>query len=173
MNRGDVSVWVIDSSALIESKLIVSVSKQWDAFKGLEQMVVNGKIAMPRQVIKEVSELTHPDMPGAWASGVRGLLQHPLDADYDQITHVMNVAGDVVDANKPDEDADPYVLALARQLDKAGLKVRIVTEDRVDHDHISIVTACSRLGLEPPCSVRDFFNHCGIETLTKKGSDPG
>jgi len=39
MNPDDIDVWIIDSSALIETKSIVSVTKQWEAFKDLEQMV--------------------------------------------------------------------------------------------------------------------------------------
>ena len=163
MNLDDVSIWVIDSSALIEAKSIVSISNQWNAFRYLERMVADGKIALPRHVISEVSEITHPDMPGAWASGVRDLLQHPLQADYDYLARVMSVAGDVVDANKTREDADPWVLALALQLQETTLfKICIVTEDTVDRHRISMVTACSRLQLEW-CRVRDFLGHCSIE----------
>ncbi|MCQ3804410.1 MAG: hypothetical protein OXC98_06250 [bacterium] len=81
----------------------MSVSKQWDAFKHLEKMVLEGRIALPRQVINEMTEIAHPYLPGAWAPGVRGLLQHPLDAGYNHLSRVMRVAGDVVDANKPEK----------------------------------------------------------------------
>ena len=119
---------------------------------------------MPRQMIKEVSEVTHPDMPGAWAAGVRTSLKHPLNVGDDYITHVMRVAGDVVDPNKDREDADPWVLALALQLADKQLITCIVTEDIVDRHRISIATACSRLGLDW-CSTRDFLGHCGIAML--------
>lgn len=46
MNLDDVGVWIIDSSALIKAKTIVSVRRQWDAFKHLEQMVIDGRIAL-------------------------------------------------------------------------------------------------------------------------------
>lgn len=45
-------VWIVDSSALIKAKTIVAVNKQWSSFKYLEQMVIEGRIALPRQVIK-------------------------------------------------------------------------------------------------------------------------
>ena len=67
----------------------------------------------------------------------------------------MSVAGDVVDVNKAGEDADPYVLALARQLESSGHTVCIVTEDTVDRSRISIATACGRLQIDY-CRVRDF-----------------
>lgn len=140
MNLDDIDVWIVDSSALIATKTIVSVANQWDAFKHLEQMVRDGQIAMPRQVINEVSELSHPDLPGAWVPGVRGNLQHPLDVHHSHLREVMSVAGDVVDVYKTGEDADPYVLALARQLKGSGHTVCIVTEDTVDRNRISIAT---------------------------------
>ena len=107
MNLDDVEVWILDSSALIGAKTVVSVSKQWEAFKHLEQMVGAGRIALPRQVINEVSKIAHPDLPGAWEPGVRRHLRHPLDAGYHHLAKVMSVAGNIVDVNKPDEDADP------------------------------------------------------------------
>ncbi len=70
MNPDEVDVWIIDSSALIKAKAIVAVNNQWAAFKRLEQMVILGRIALPRQVINELSEIAHLDLPGAWAPGI-------------------------------------------------------------------------------------------------------
>ena len=170
MNPDDIDVWIVDSSALIAAKTIVSVANQWDAFKHLEQMVHDGQIAMPRQVINEVSELAHPDLPGAWAPGVRGSLRHPLDAHYSHVREVMSVAGDVVDPYKAGEDADPYVLALARQLKSDDHAVCIVTEDTVDRNRISIATACMRLEIDC-CRVRDFLEWCQIPLRREKAEE--
>ena len=156
-------MWVLDSSSLIRTKEIVTVSNQWAAFKHLEEMVKAGQIAMPRQVINEMSEIAHPDLPGAWAPGMRSDLQHPLDADFADLGHVMQIAGDVVDVNKTTEDADPYVLALAYGLKRQGNAACIVTEDTVDRNRISIATACDRLNLDW-VGVRDFLAHCNITT---------
>ncbi|MDE0232828.1 MAG: DUF4411 family protein [bacterium] len=170
MNLDDVEVWIVDSSALIEAKTIVSVSNQWDAFKYLEQMVVDGLIALPRQVIREVSEIAHPDLPGAWAPGVRGLLQHPLDTGFDYLRRVTSVVPDVVDVNKPTEDADPWVLALALLLEDEGHTVCVVTKDYVDRTSISVATACDTLGIDW-CPIRLFLHHCGIPLLKGKGDE--
>lgn len=157
-------MWVLDSSSLIRTKEIVSVSNQWAAFKHLEEMVKAGQIAMPRQVINEMSEIAHPDLPGAWAPGMRNNLQHSQDVQYDDLAHVMSLAGDVVDVNKSSEDADPYVLALAYGLQRTDIRTCIVTEDTVDRNRISIATACQRLTLEW-IGIREFLNHCSINTL--------
>lgn len=170
MNLDDIDVWIVDSSSLIQTKTIVSVTNQWDAFKHLEQMVRDGQIAMPRQVINELAELAHPDLPGAWAPGVRGILKHPLDVQHSHIREVMSVAGDVVDVHKTNEDADPYVLALAHQLKSNGHAVCIVTEDTVDRNSTSIATACIRLEIDY-CRIREFLAQCGIPTLKEKPAE--
>lgn len=155
--------WVLDTSALLEAKLAVAVGDQWDTFKLLEELVVAGRIAMPRLVIREASEIAHPDLPGAWAPAMRSHLVHPLDPDWNHLAEVMRVAGDVVDANKAEEDADPYVLALGRQLQAEAHEVVIVTEDRIDRVRIAMTTACARLGLSC-CGVRAFLSEIGVAT---------
>ena len=93
------TVDILDTSALVEFKRAIGVSAQWAAFRKLEERVAQGLIAMPRQVINEVSAIAHPDMPGAWAPGMRRQLRHPIDVDYSFVSTVMTVAGDVVDAS--------------------------------------------------------------------------
>lgn len=161
-------VWILDTSALVEAKSALSVSDQWQTFKLLEDMVRAGTVAMPRLVIREISEIAHPDLPGAWAPGVRDIQQHPLDPEWEHVQRVMAEAGDVVDPNKTKDDADPYVLALALQLVKQGLDVCVVTEDRVDRNRIAVTTACGRLGIAH-CSVRDFLDGLGVKTKKAAG----
>lgn len=163
-------VWILDTSALVEAKSALSVADQWQTFKLLEDMVRAGTVAMPRLVIREISEIAHPDLPGAWAPGVRDSQQHPLDPEWEHVRRVMAEVGDVVDPNKTKEDADPYVLALALQLVQQERDVCVVTEDRVDRNRIAVTTACDRLGI-PHCSVRDFLGGLGVKT--KKASGEG
>lgn len=156
-------VWVIDTSALIDFKRQIPANEQWQGFKRLEELVAAGEIAMPRQVIAEIGRTAHPDLPGAWAPGVRGALRYPLDVDFEQLRAVMAEAGQVVDPNKTDEDADPYVAALALQLREQGLDVVVVTTDAVDHlpIRIALTTACDRLGLRHADS-RTFLTAVGV-----------
>ena len=160
---------VLDTSALVESKRAIVVSAQWAAFKVLEQRVAEGLIAMPRQVIKEVTAIAHADIPGAWAPGMRSQLRHPIDVGYEFVARVMTVAGEVVDASATGEEADPYVLALALCLRDRGHAVRVVTEDSVDRLplRISLCTDCDRFGV-PHLDVRTFLCECGISV---KGPD--
>lgn len=163
-------VWILDTSALVEAKFALSVADQWQTFKLLEYMVRAGTVAMPRLVIREISEIAHPDLPGAWAPGVRDIQQHPLDPEWEHVQRVMAEAGDVIDPNKAKEDADPYVLALALQLVGQGHDVCVVTEDRVDRNRIAVTTACDRLSI-PHCSVRDFLGGLGVKTKKPTGNE--
>ena len=140
MSGGSGTVWVLDTAGLIDFKKLIRVDEQWAAFKKLEQLVVDGALAMPRHVINEASEIGHPDMPGAWAAGVRRQLQHPLDPAVNPwVIRVMAEAGDVVDQSKETEEADPYVVAaLALQLADEGFDVAVVTSDVVDRMPIKI-----------------------------------
>lgn len=167
-------IWVLDTSALVEFKRIISVATQWAAFKTLEDMVMVGAIAMPRQVIAEAASIDHPDVPGAWAPGVRAALKHPLAAEDDFIARVMSEAGDVVDSESERDEADPWICALALQLQTAGYEVTVVTEDRVDRlpIKIALTTACNRLRLRF-CTAREFLDGCGIPTLSASGDDDG
>ena len=156
-------VWIVDTSALINFKALIGVSDQWEVFKRLEQLVEQGRIAMPRQVINEVSKIAHPDLPGAWAPGVRSRLKFSLDVGDEYVQRVMREAGDVIDSDKSTEDADPYVLAEALQLRAQGLEVVVVTDDHVDHTplRIAMTTACDRLDIRHMDS-RGFLTSCGI-----------
>ena len=143
-------VSVLDASAIINMKKKVKVADQWDYFKSLEGEVDAGRIAICGGVIREVSEGPHPDMPGAWARGMKDRMAHPIEPDPDRVADVMLVAGDVIDASSDREQADPDVVALALQLQAAGHEVIVVTDDRVDRPpiKISLVTACERVGID-------------------------
>ena len=162
-------VWIVDTSALINFKTLIGVSDQWDAFKLLEQLVEQGQIAMPRQVVNEASEIAHPDLPGAWAPGVRSRLRYPLDVDYEHIQRVMREAGDVVDPNKSSEDADPYVLAQAVQLQAQGLEVVVVTDDDVDRMPIKISLTPILAAANPASSNLRALNGTREEVLVLGG----
>ena len=69
-----------------------------------------------------------------------------------------------MDVNKPSEDADPWVVALALHLKSDGHTVCVVTEDIVDRTSISIATACDRLTIDW-CRMRTFLGHCRIALL--------
>ncbi len=114
----------------------------------MEQMVAEAEMASPRQVYREVSSVTHPDAPGVWAAGVRDTQVLPLDVESGIMRDVTARVPNLADISKDEEDADPYVVGLARQLSEQGNEVCVVTEDIVDRVSTSIATACASLNLQ-------------------------
>ena len=155
-------IWVLDTSALVQFKKIVNINDQWEAFKQLEEMVVSGALRMPNQVISEASRITRPDVPGAWASGMRGKRVPPLEPDESLLERVMKEVGNVVDPTKTREDADPYVIALAKQLQPGG-EVSVVSNEVVDHSpRICIQTACGKMKI-PHELPQEFLSAVNID----------
>ncbi len=155
-------IWVLDASAIIQIKLDIPAADQWRVLTALEQLVANGTIAIPREAIREVTEIAHPDAPGVWMQGVAPQLQHPLDPDPQVLRDVLAVAGAVVDPNKTKTDGDPYVLALARELQNDGKEVCVVTKDFQDRPaRIAMTTACDLLGI-PHRLLEDFLTEVRI-----------
>ncbi len=167
----DKHVFVLDASAIIQIKRDVSVTHQWSLFRHLEDMFHSGEIGFPPQVSAELRRAPHPDAPGVWACGMEMLRPKGFDVIEMEpyLEQVMAIAPDVIDPKKGDdeEDADPYILAQALELNSSGLEVEIVTRDRNDYaDHIALTTACDRLNIGH-VSLEEF-----LESLDWKPSDP-
>jgi hypothetical protein len=161
LRLGEPDVWIIDASALIELKRAIGVADQWDLLMRMRDMVVGGELAAPRQVFREVSDVMHPDAPGAWAASARQVQTLPLDVAPDFMRQVLVAVPNLTDTTKLEEDADPYVVGLARQLEQGGSEVCVITEDRTDHISVSIATACEELGIEW-MRLRQFLDVLGI-----------
>ena len=145
-------VFVLDASAIIQIKQDVHVTHQWGLFRHLEIKFQSGEIAFPPQISAELRRAPHPDAPGVWACGMEMLRPKGFDVVQFEVylEQVMSIAPDVIDPKKGDdeEDADPYVLALALEQRSLGREVKVVTIDRNDYaDHIALTTACDRLGI--------------------------
>lgn len=147
LGLGHPDAWIIDTSSLIEIKRAVAPHNQWELLKTMEIMVRDGRLGAPRHVYREMGKTQHPDAPGVWASGVRGVQLLPLDVDPACTRSVLSEVPTLVDVNKIEEDADPYVVALAWQLMQEAKSVYVVTEDHVDRESTSIATACDSLGI--------------------------
>jgi hypothetical protein len=158
-------VWLLDSSALTNIKIIVPGAEQWRLFRRLEVLVENGNLAFPKQIKVEVTEIAHPDAPGVWAAGVFGKTKHPTEPDPLYLSQVMSSdAAAVVDPNKTREDGDPYLIALAMQLIDEGLDVCIVTDDQKDNPtRIAMAAACDHLHVSW-CGVEEFFAELGAQS---------
>ena len=158
-------VYVVDTSAVLEIKSQVPLAAQWHLFHGLSVLLQRGAIAFPVQVRSEIVRAKYPDGPGVWIAAHKGTERHPQPED-DVLAEVLAAAPKLVDPFAEDEDADPYVVAMAltisRRLPTAA--VRVATRDTVDRLPIktSLKSACDRLGVEC-CSPEEFLEWARAE----------
>lgn len=159
------SIFILDSSLIIQLKRAVRADRQWEFGKHLESLVESGRITFPPQVLREIRGQEHTDIPEAWALAVHAKITVKTNPDYEHIEAVMAIAPDLIDADTEIDPADPYVVALLRELNDDGLDACVVTADIVDRLplKISMRTACGRLNL--PCMDVDEFLECIFEDL--------
>lgn len=128
----------------------------------LDKLVAAGTLVYPQEVFKELSRYTDPkrypdDLPYNWAEKNREhACRHkvPMSA----VQEVTSEVPSVVDPDKPNpgEDADPYVLALALELQREGSSPTVITQDRNDTPlKMSLANACGVLAV--PCLTFETF----------------
>ena len=117
------------------------------AFNYLTDLVRNGDLVFPDQVMDELERLALDEDPHVWARAVAGE-RFRKAADYSQVQWVLNQVRDLTDSEAEYEVAAPYVVALARELIEDGHNCHIVTDDVHDKPtRIALTTACMRLGI--------------------------
>ena len=142
------TIYVLDTSSIIQIKCDVKAEHQWELAKNMERMVEQEKITFPRQVTREIRGQLHTDLPEAWVLGVDRKIVIDCEPGHEYIEEVMDKAGNVIESDTDSDPADPYVLALALQIWRSDRDVVVVTEDITDRPlKISIKKACQILGL--------------------------
>lgn len=166
------AIAIFDSNAVIDLKQS-RVGIQWKLLRGLEVLVARGAICVPGQVIREVSDVRHPDAPGVWAKGIEKQQRHQVEPDPAYVKWVMSGQGadlpiwdtgrpsggvpEVLDQQADTEQADPYVVALALQFKTEGRDCIVVTRDTRDRlGKISPARACRLLGI-PTTTIEDYL----------------
>lgn len=142
---------IVDTSVLIRLKRLLPIAEQWEFLEAMGRLVGSGRLAYPRQVVKELAEGQHPDAPGAWITSKKLKVRHsqPQDATLARVLAVAPVVD--VEATDDREVADPYILAMAVEIQERhpGLWAAVATEDVVDRlpAKLSLATGCERLGV--------------------------
>jgi rRNA maturation endonuclease Nob1 len=127
-------IYVLDTSALIQIKDDLPPRELWEALRLMEELVENGLITFPDQVFNELVIYKVPDSITAWCAGVKHRRVY-TGPDYSTVRRVLSheTVGKVCDWRLDTGDpADPWVIALAVELDELGVGVCVVTEDWKD-----------------------------------------
>lgn len=137
---------MFDTSGLIEIKSLPREERP-KLLAQLSKLVKEGRVRMPNQVVVELER--YADWIHEWALEVQGIACSGSPSMED-VKDVLAVVPKILDPKKDAgvDEADPYVLAMARQIKMRGDDVRVVTQETKDKgDKMSLNTAAGILGL--------------------------
>ena len=146
-------VWVIDTSSIIEVRRSTQKRHREQIFRRMTQLVTEGRLAYPPQVVAELERSAQPKSPDpqlAWAKQNASAARGSGSGFLDDVKEILAEVPQVLDPNKDAgaDEADPYVLAVAQRLRQEGTDARVVTEERRDTDSkMSMNTAAGILGI--------------------------
>jgi hypothetical protein len=121
-------VWVVDTSSLLGVRETFGRSRESKLLSRLSELAAENAVVFPPEVLDELERgaLSEPDPPLVWARNNRGNAEKK--ASLETVRAVLRLVPDVLDPDIPHEQADPYVLALALDLQGLGLyQVTVVT----------------------------------------------
>ena len=155
-------IWVIDTSSVVEIRRSIENSKKEYVFKRMGNLVQEGRLVFPKQVVDELGRVADPSSPD---QQYRWVKQHEGRAaerapSFEEIKGILRAVPTVLDPDKDTgvEEADPYVLAVAVRLRAEGKDARIVTEENKETPRkMSLRTAAGLLGL-PSVPLRAFLH---------------
>ena len=144
-------VWVMDTSALIQIKSFVPHHLRSSIFQALGALVSDARLVFPRHVLRELrrDSSREPDQACAWALSVETTACSDA-ISLDRVKEVLALVPDILDHMKDagEDEADPYVLALALQLKADQQDARIVVQEIRDSPRkLSLNTASGMLGI--------------------------
>jgi hypothetical protein len=148
-------VWVTDTSSIIEVRRATTVAVRPKTFAGMTKLVSEGRLVFPAEVLEELKRNTDPKAPDEqfkWANDNSGKAHAGAKCDLNDVKAVLKEVPTVLDPAKDSgaEEADPYVLAVARKLRAQGIDARIITQDiRDTPSKMSLSSAAGLLGI--PC----------------------
>ncbi|HLF77560.1 MAG TPA: DUF4411 family protein [Dehalococcoidia bacterium] len=157
------TTWVIDTSSLIAVRSLFSRGDQSAIMDGLSNLVTEGRVVFPREVVTELERYEGKDVPAlVWAKTHQGLATQKQPS-FDSVREVLEQVPEVVDPDKEGvEEADPYVLAMAREMLNDGVDVRVVTEEfKTTNAKMNLGSAAGFLRI-PSVSIKAMLKFEGI-----------
>ena len=127
-------VYVMDASSLINLKRYIKPERQRDFFnETMTEMVESGDLLIVPQVEAECGKARHPDVPGTWALAKAKLSPADRDPSLRTVRVVLSDWPELVDPDGEAEQADPYVVSRALDLQDSLQDVCVVTDDTTSH----------------------------------------
>ncbi len=141
-------VYCIDSSSLMKLARDYPRRRFHTVWERIEGLVKAGRLIAPREVLKEV--LRGDDELVPWAKQYRSMFQ-PVDGEQTKaVTEILKDHAALVNPLSDAPQADPFLIALAKARNQAGLlpaRHVVITEEGRHHPH-KIPKVCGELGIE-------------------------
>ncbi|MGA9390877.1 MAG: DUF4411 family protein [Candidatus Sulfotelmatobacter sp.] len=159
-------IWVFDTSSIIEIRRSIENTRKQGVFNSMSTLVVAGRLVFPIEVVKELERFADPKLPDAqylWAKEHEEMAK-AQSPSFEEVKDILSIVPDVLDPDRDsgEEEADPYVLAVARRLRSGGGDGRVVTQETKDTPRkISMNSACGLLGM-PSVPLTIFLRFEGI-----------
>jgi hypothetical protein len=159
-------IWVFDTSSIIEIRRSIENTRKQSVFNFMSSLVIAGRLVFPIEVVKELERFADPKLPDAqylWAKGHEEMAK-AQSPSFEAVKNILSIVPDVLDPDKDsgEEEADPYVLAIAHRLRSEERDGRVVTQETKDTPRkISMNSACGFLGL-PSVPLTIFLRFEGI-----------
>jgi len=160
-------IWVIDTSSVNEVRRMFLNPQRQFVYDALTDLVVGGNLVFPTQVFDELDRFKNKnklDQPFEWAKSNKYAAK-PFEPLYTEVKDLLvdPQLSKVLDPDKPHEEADPYVLAMAEKISKDS-SVGVLTQDRVSKPN--------KLSLSDACGLRRIVTLTMEPYLAQQGITP-
>ena len=157
-------VWVADSSSLILVRETVSRANEQIIWTAFSKLAATDELVWPPEVTQEIEWGARQDTVMNWVRSHKNGCERT--AGLETVKSVLSVAQTLIDPDSPREQADPYVIALARDLlDVGGLfqpRVTIITDDLRDKPTKMSLSSAAGLMSVPTVPLRAFLISRGL-----------
>ena len=146
--------------------ILARPDKRRELLDGLSELVEDGELTFPNEVLAEVRSYCADADYAAWARAV-SLGRRRSDVPYECVLQIVSKCKDLVDyeAYADEEPAAVYVAAMAHQALTASISVIVVTDEIAElPDRLPLGLACDELGFTR-FTLRKFLETASLEHL--------
>lgn len=169
------TIYCFDTSAFLalsrtNEKIIKIPDSLW---KHLEKMMKGGEIISHRIVFNEINSGTkNPDFITQWIRDKMDYFLPKTDTQVFYVPEIVQKFPDLIDYGRENEQADPWLIALAIEKSKENklfeINISIVVSQENPNSSKKIPAVCKSFGVKH-LSLREFFDEIGLSTkLSKK-----
>jgi len=148
VRRTELTVYCIDTSSLVNLRLWWSRTRNQLVWQRVDDLIRQDRLIAPKQVLEELHD--RDDTLLRWARSRKRMFKRSSQELVELVQEVVRKFPDLVDADQPTKDADPFVVALAIRESRQVFQqnVYVVTEEKYAPGRTRIPHVCQAYGLK-------------------------